>query len=44
MKKIDFRLAWRMMFSEVTWRKVDAQLDITRIFQLCMVSGEFIVA
>lgn len=31
------------MFSEVIWRKIDAWLDITEIFQVCMVSGEFSV-
>lgn len=30
-----------MMLSEVSWRKIDAWLDITEIVQVCMVSGEF---
>lgn len=40
MKKIYLWLSWEM-FSEESWRKTDAWLDITEIFQACMVSGEF---
>lgn len=29
------------MSSEESWRKIDAWLDITEIFQACTVSGEF---
>ena len=43
MKKIDIWLLREVMFSKIISRKIDAWLDVTEIFQVCIVSGEFSV-